>query len=186
MNWTLPGSTLVIDTSRPDAGKEIFDTLFVAGGLILSQVCQITGLEPYTVQNWVKRGFLPRPEAKKYNLEQLCRLLIISTMKSTMPMEQICKLLTYVNGHLDDHSDDLIPDSQMYFAFVRLAAGCRKSWTPDTLEQDIAATLAQGGYEAPTPDAQVRVAQVLKIMVSAYMATQLQKNVSMQLAALEL
>ena len=61
MNWILPGTVLEVDGSRPEAADELFSSLFVTGGLVLSQVCQITGLEPYAVQNWVKRGFLAPP-----------------------------------------------------------------------------------------------------------------------------
>lgn len=48
MNWILPGTVLEVDGSRPEAADELFSSLFVTGGLVLSQVCQITGLEPYT------------------------------------------------------------------------------------------------------------------------------------------
>ena len=65
MNWILPGTVLEVDGSRPEAADELFSSLFVTGGLVLSQVCQITGLEPYAVQNWVKRGFLAPPVKKK-------------------------------------------------------------------------------------------------------------------------
>lgn len=39
-----------------------------------------------------------------------------------MQLEKICALLSYVNGDLDDESDDLIDDSQLYRYIVRLAA----------------------------------------------------------------
>ena len=74
MNWILPGTVLAVDGSRPEAADELFSSLFVTGGLVLSQVCQITGLEPYAVQNWVKRGFLAPPVKKKYNRRQLSRM----------------------------------------------------------------------------------------------------------------
>jgi NADH:ubiquinone oxidoreductase subunit C len=79
MNWILPGTVLEVDQSRPEAADELFSSLFVTGGLVLSQVCQITGLEPYTVQNWVKRGFLTPPVKKKYNRRQLSE-----------PMQEVC------------------------------------------------------------------------------------------------
>ena len=59
MNWILPGTVLEVDQSRPEAADELFSSLFVTGGLVLSQVCQITGLEPYTVQNCA-RACCPR------------------------------------------------------------------------------------------------------------------------------
>ena len=101
MNWILPGTVLEVDGSRPEAADELFSSLFVTGGLVLSQVCQITGLEPYTVQNWVKRGFLTPPVKKKYNRRQLSRIIIINMLKAALPMESICWILSYVNGQLD-------------------------------------------------------------------------------------
>ncbi len=186
MNWYLPGSTLEVDLNRPEAAKEICESLFIAGGLVLSQVCQITGLEPYTVQNWVKRGFLSHPENKKYSCDQLCRLLIINTLKAALPMESICQLLSYVNGQLDDESDDVIHDSKMYFIFTRLAASCGNTWPPEDLEKVIARSLDQGQYEAPTPDARKRVEEVLKVLVTAWFASQLQRKADRQLKALGL
>ena len=130
MNWILPGTVLEVDGSRPEAADELFSSLFVTGGLVLSQVCQITGLEPYAVQNWVKRGFLAPPVKKKYNRRQLSRIIIINMLKTALPMESICRILSYVNGQLDDESDDIIDDSVMYLIFLRLAAANRDTWPP--------------------------------------------------------
>ncbi len=47
MEWTLPGTVLSVDADRPQAAEEVFSSLFLAGGLVLSQVTQVTGLEPY-------------------------------------------------------------------------------------------------------------------------------------------
>ena len=51
MEWTLPGTVLSVDADRPQAAEEVFSSLFLAGGLVLSQVTQVTGLEPYIIQN---------------------------------------------------------------------------------------------------------------------------------------
>ena len=75
MQWNIPGTTLSASREDADRTEERFSALFLAGGLTLSQVASITGLEPYTVQNWVKRKFLPAPVNKRYNMEQLCRLI---------------------------------------------------------------------------------------------------------------
>ena len=58
MNWTIPGTTLEGLRSNADRAEELFQPMFLAGGLTLSQVSSITGLENHTIQNWVKRGFL--------------------------------------------------------------------------------------------------------------------------------
>ena len=67
MNWTLPGTTLSLNRSEADQVGNLFQSMFLAGGLTLSQVSSITGLEPYAIQNWVKRGFLAPPQRKRYD-----------------------------------------------------------------------------------------------------------------------
>ena len=121
MKWLIPGTVLEVEITQNDKLAERFEAMFLAGGMVLSQVASITGLEPYTIQNWVKRGFLPPPQKKKYTLEQLCRIITINMLKPALPMEEICGLLEYVNGSLQDESDDLIDDSQLYFLFLELA-----------------------------------------------------------------
>ena len=75
-------------------------------------------------------------------------------------MEKICGLLTYVNGHLDDESDDLIDDSQLYFMFVRLAARARGLDDKDELQQALNQVLSD--YEEPIPGAKARIEKVLR------------------------
>jgi hypothetical protein len=141
-------------------------------------VAAVTGLEPYTIQNWVKRGFLTKPVGKKYTLRQLCRILNINMLKDALPMEKICGLMTYINGHMDDESDDLIDDSQLYFLFLRLAAHHRRMNDPHGRDQYIQEALAD--YEEPVPGARARVEKVLKVMLTAWAAALLrQQAVSM-------
>ena len=73
MQWTIPGTTLLGQREDADRVDSVFRALFLPGGLTLSQVSGIAGLEPYTVQNWVKRGFLQPPRGKRYDMEQVCR-----------------------------------------------------------------------------------------------------------------
>ena len=62
-------------------------------GLTLGQVCAITGLEVSTIQNWVKRKFVPRPVEKKYHERQLARILLISALRDGMKIDAIGELL---------------------------------------------------------------------------------------------
>ena len=68
MKWTLPGTTLTVEREDSKFIEQQLSSMFFGGGIVLSQVSAVTGLEPYTVQNWVKRGFLPAPEHKRYNM----------------------------------------------------------------------------------------------------------------------
>ena len=142
MEWNIPGTVLQIPRDEADRVEDRFSAMFMAGGMVLSQVASVTGLESYTVQNWVKRGFLPPPEQKRYTLRQLCRIININMLRSSLSMERICGLLSYVNGRLDDTADDIIDDAKLYFLFVRLAARAKQLDEPEKWEQAMESALA--------------------------------------------
>ena len=102
MVTTLPGTTIPVDWTRPEEAETLLNSLFLAGGLMLSQVASLTGLEPYVIQNWVRRGFVAPPERKRYSRSQFCRIVLINMLKDSMQLDKICALLSYVNGELDD------------------------------------------------------------------------------------
>ena len=173
MEWVIPGTVLKSPMEDTAFIEAQFNSMFLGGGMVLSQVAGITGLEPYTVQNWVKRGFLPPPERKKYCLNQLCRIININMLKSVLPMERICGLLTYINGHLDDTSDDIIDDSKLYFIFVRLAAHYRVMH--DTTGRDEMIDRELENYAEPVSGAKERVKKVLRVMLTAWASAQLRQ-----------
>lgn len=174
MKWTIPGTVLTAEREDAIHIEEMFSSMFLAGGMVLSQVSGITGLEPYTVQNWVKRGFLAAPQKKKYTLRQLCRIININMLKSVLPMERICGLLGYINGHLDDESDDMIDDATLYFMFVRLAAKAKELYNAEERETLLERALAD--YEEPAPGAKKRVKEVLRIMLTAWLAARMRQE----------
>ena len=171
MEWFIPGTVLRAD--RTANIEQQFSAMFLGGGIVLSQVTGITGLEAYTVQNWVKRGFLSPPERKHYSLKQLCRIMNINMLKNVLPMERIVGLLSYINGDLEDESDDIIDDSRLYFMFARLAAQAPAMNTPQGRDECIAKELAS--YREPVPGAKERVAKVLAIMLTAWASAQLRQ-----------
>ncbi|MBE6920947.1 MAG: DUF1836 domain-containing protein [Ruminococcaceae bacterium] len=178
MEWNIPGTVLTVPVEETEHIPEKLTAMFLGGGMVLSQVAAVTGLEPYTVQNWVKRGFLTKPVNKKYTLRQLCRIININMLKDALPMEKICGLMTYINGHMDDESDDLIDDSQLYFLFLRLVVYHRRMNDPAGRDKYIREALAN--YEEPIPGARERVEKVLKVMLTAWAASLLrQQAVSM-------
>ena len=175
MDWVIPGTVIPARRGDPDAAQAQITSMFLAGGMVRSQVATVTGLEAHAVQNWVKRGFLSPPIGKRYTCRQFCRIVIINMLKSVLPMEKICALLSYVNGKLDIESDDSIDDSQLYFAFLHVAANLRDLATDQmALKQAIAESLAD--YQEPVPGAKARVEQVLLIMLTAWASAQLQRE----------
>lgn len=167
-NWTIPGTTLEGQRENADRTEDLFQSLFLAGGLSLSQVAKITGLENHTIQNWVKRGFLPPPKNKRYDMEQVCRIININILKGNMPLEQIIKLMAYSNGDLADESDDLVDDTMLYFMFVSLAARARHLGGNQTWDEALEQITAN--YIEPVAGAREKLCKVLKIMLTTWIA----------------
>ena len=183
MTWTIPGTTLTAPRSEADRTEQLFQSMFLAGGLTLSQVSSITGLEPYTIQNWVKRGFLSPPQRKRYDMEQLCRILNINMFRGAMTLEQICSLMTYLNGDLVDESDDLIDDTRFYFMFVTLAARSRHIGGTETWEDALDQAVAQ--YRVPVPGARKKLRKVLRVMLTVWVSNRLRQEAERMLTELD-
>ena len=183
MEWILPGTVLTANPAENKKMEDRFSAMFLGGGIALSQVSNITGLEAHTIQNWVKRGFLTPPQKKRYTQRQLCRIMIINMLRAALPLEQICGLLQYINGHLNDESDDLIDDTQLYFLFIKLAAYHRQMHDTQGREQYLSQVMEE--YEEPIPGAKERVEKVLRIMVTAWVASSLRQVAENMVAQLK-
>ena len=71
--------------------------MFLAGGMVRSQVATApTGTSPCGAELGEARILAP-PVDKRYTCRQFCRILIINMLKSALPMEKICGLLSYIN-----------------------------------------------------------------------------------------
>ena len=175
MNSRLPGTTIEIEVSNTDAAKAFLNNAFLCGGLMLSQVARLTGLEPYMIQNWVKRGFLSPPQKKLYTKRQFCRIAIINMLKEVLQIEKITNLLSYINGRLDDESDDIIDDSDLYFYYIS-AIGIIKNPTIDekTIIEYIEKVVSD--FSEPFPGAKKRLVKVLAVMLNAHLAAIMRKR----------
>lgn len=109
----LPG-TVIPDNGTGGALAVIRPMITAADGLTLGQISALTGLECSTIQNWIKRGFVPHPVRKKYHEHQLARILIISVMRDSVKIEDVGELLKLINGNIDDERDDTITESDLY------------------------------------------------------------------------
>lgn len=165
----LPGTTIELEIDRWCGAEDVLKSLFLSGGLMLGQVARLSGLAPYDVQNWVRRGFLPPPKNKLYTRRQLSRIFIINTLRGSLQIDRVCRLLGYINGHLDDEGDDAIDDTALYMYLVRLCAAVELGEELDPAE-------LLGDYAEPFPGARQAVARVLEIMVTAYRASGLRRR----------
>ncbi len=171
----LPGTTIEIAVPNADAAKEMLDNIFICGGLMMNQVARLTGLEPYMIQNWVKRGFVSPPQQKLYTKRQFCRIVIINMLRDVLQIEKITGLLSYINGRLDDESDDLIDDSNLYSYFVATICNIEKpvidkKTVPECIEKVVA------DFKEPFPGAKKRLIKVLAVMLNAHFAATLRKR----------
>lgn len=162
----LPGTTLPLP---PGAGENLFGVLepvfaVSPGGLLLSQVSEMTGLGPATIQNWVKRGWVSNPVAKRYGELHVARILLLNLLRPAMQLEKIAALLRYINGSVDDRSDDIIPETRLY----NLLATALLRLQRQPLDRESVITLIDQlleGYEGPAPDAPSRLRNALIIML---------------------
>lgn len=186
MTGTLPGTTIETDLSREDAAQALISPLFLTGGLVLSQVAQLTGLEPYVIQNWVKRGFVSPPRNKKYSQAQLCRIATINLLKDCLRLDQITRLLSYLNGNLRDESDDLIDDFTLYDMVTRLVFRLERSPCSGREEWQGWCEQVLAGYAEPYPGARARVRRGLQVILTAYAAARLKGRAEQMLKGLDL
>ena len=182
MNWMIPGTTLEDSRANADRIESLFTSMFLAGGLTLSQVATVTGLETHTIQNWVKRGFLSSPRGKRYDMEQVCRIINMNMLKGTLQLEQVCDLMSYLNGRLADESDDLVDDTRLYFMFVRLAARARQVGGDKEWEEALQEVTSD--YAEPVPGARDKLIRVLRIMLTVWAANSLRSAAERMIAQL--
>ena len=176
---TLPGTNVPL--SEKGDCHQILEGLFVAGGIVLSQMTALVNIEGYTVQNWVKRRFVSPPVAKKYSKNQFCRLVTINLLKDSLSISEITGLLRYINGELDDESDDVIGDALLYEYFVKtLLLSPRR--TAESFEEAARAALADSAF-AKTEHKE-RIVSVLTVMCIAYSSTVLQRTAKSRIAEL--
>ena len=114
MATVFPGTTIEVSTMTRGSSRTLFNGIFAAGGITLSQVSIMTGLEPYMIQNWVKRGWIEPPKDRRYGETSIARVLIINMLKGAMQLSNIVSLMSYINGKVDDRSDDIIEDAVLY------------------------------------------------------------------------
>lgn len=167
MNSTLPGTVLPLPEVLPERPFSLLEPVFAVsgGGLLLSQVTELTGLSPATVQNWVKRGWVSAPVNKRYGERQVARILLINLLRPAMRLDQIASLLRYVNGSVDDRTDDILPDDQLYNWLCTATLRLREE---SALNHEFVTTLIEAlleGYEGPVPDAKERLSHALTIML---------------------
>jgi len=150
--------------------------LEATGGLSLSQVCTVTGLEGSTIQNWVKRGWVENPVGKKYEEVHLARILIINALKECIKLEHITMLMSYVNGLAQDGSEAIIKESTLY---NYLCEAMKQSGQSDDNSKGGVEAVVDNvirDYKDPNPDSRIRIRKALTLMMFACVCTDVKRR----------
>lgn len=150
--------------------------LEATGGLSLSQVCAVTGLEASTIQNWVKRGWVSHPKGKKYEEIHIARILIINALKECIKLEHISLLMNYVNGPEAKAGGGIIKESELfnYLGEALQKAGQSDDLSPGGVEAVVERVIKD--YKEPRPDARIRIRKALTVMIFACVCTDVKRR----------
>lgn len=170
----IPGTTLAFnDVAADNCFSLIAPLLTITKGLTLAQVRELTGLETSTIQNWIKRGWVKNPEEKRYGEEQTMRIILINMMRGSMQMEQIAFLMNYINGSVEDRSDDILPDRELFDILCSIIYECEQNAVYDTKELDMAIDSHLKRVTLRDDVSRTRLRTALRAMVLAILSTRM-------------
>ena len=147
--------------------KKVF---FISEGVMLTQIRDISGIDSSTLQNWTKRGWVVNSRLKKYNIDQVAHILIINMLRSCMQLDKIAFLIQYINGDLEDTSDDIVRDSVLYDYICRILE-LMKDDSNELLKIDTLIEEVTADYIETYAGSHKRLNAALKIIVVAYCAS---------------
>ena len=181
----IPGTRLKKSEMGNVTGLEFLSKVFfISEGVMLSQIREVSGIDGSTLQNWTKRGWVANARLKKYNIDQVAHILIINMLRSCIQLDKIALLLQYINGDIDDKSDDIIRDSQLYDYICRILDKlmaqdvCSMASIKTVICEEIS------GYQENIPGASERLANALEIIIVAYYAALIKRRSDEMLTAL--
>jgi hypothetical protein len=158
-------------------GLEFLSKIFyISDGVMLSQIREVSGIDGSTLQNWTKRGWVENARLKKYNIDQVAHILIINMLRSCIQLDKIAFLLHYINGRVDDRSDDIIRDSVLYDYICRILD---KLMGQDVCSTTSIRSVIRGEistYTEAIPGARERLANALEIIIVAYYAAVIKRR----------
>ena len=181
----IPGTRLKKNDMGNVTGLEFLSKVFyISEGVMLSQIREVSGIDGSTLQNWTKRGWVANARLKKYNIDQVAHILIINMLRSCIQLDHIAFLLQYINGKIEDTSDDIIRDSVLYDYICRILEALTREDTASKATIKAVITEQIADYEEAMPGARDRLATALEIIVTAYYAALIKKSSDEMLAHL--
>lgn len=181
---TYPGTTIEVIELKKGASRQLFDGIFAAGGITLSQLSNMTGLEPHVIQNWVKRRFVSSPVKKMYSTQQFARVVIINMLRDTLQIEAICNLINIIGGDIDVPNDDLICDDELYHTYVdMISEGTIVISNAEDVKK--AVSVATQHITLKSKEDRSKLEKVLQVMLYAHSASKLRDSAKEVLALLD-
>ena len=181
----IPGTRLRKSDMGNVTGLEFLSKVFfISEGVMLSQIREVSGIDGSTLQNWTKRGWVANARLKKYNIDQVAHILIINMLRSCIQLDHIAFLLQYINGRVDDTSDDIIRDSVLYDYICRILEALTRQDVASkaSIKEVICGQISD--YKEVMPGARDRLARALEIIVTAYYAALIKRSSDEMLAGL--
>ncbi len=176
----IPGTRLDIKKMDGAIGADFLNKVFyITNGIMLAQVREITGLDTTTMQNWVKRNWVPHPINKMYDKNHLARILIINMMRDTMQISRVAYIIAYVSS--TDGSDSIISESELYDYLCKVIV---KISSPDSAalnELSAAIDSVLADYTEPYVGAKRRLEEAIRIIVMTYYAALIKTNAETRL-----
>ena len=166
MKIYFPGT--VVERNNKTSREFLFGIFSATKGLMLAQVREITGLDTSTIQNWVNRGWVAKPIDKRYSDNHLASIILINMLRDVMKIENISSLLSYLNGDVEDESDNTISESILYNYACDIL---------DIVDYDIILTDSElenvikdaiKDYQEPFPNGKQKLINGLKIILVYY------------------
>ena len=173
----IPGTRLDKMEMGNVTGLEFLSKVFyISEGVMLTQIREVSGIDGSTLQNWTKRGWVANAQLKKYNIDQVAHILIINMLRSCIQLDRIAMLLHYINGRIDDTSDDIIRESVLYDYICRILDKLmeRDTCSMASIKEVIREQITD--YEEAMPGARERLANALEIIVVAYYAALIKRR----------
>ncbi len=167
----IPGTLLKKKEMGNVTGLDFLSKMFyITDGVMIAEIRRISGLDTSTLQNWVKRGWMENSKMKRYNRDAVAHILIINMLRSCMQLDRIAFLIRYINGNVNDRSDDIISGSRLYDYICRILEklSLQKVGADEGVRECIEAVIAD--YEEKVTGAKKRLAKGLEIIVIAYYA----------------
>ncbi len=167
----IPGTVIYKKDMDGSTGLEFLEKIFfLKEGIPLSLVRDISGLDSSTLQNWVKRGWISNTVNKLYSINTFARIIIINMLRDTMQLARISYILAYINGNVDDRSDDIIPESKLYDYICKITdklLGEATLCDDAMLHNLINELIDDDDLNHNIPDAKARLVSALEVIIIA-------------------